>query len=378
MNKGKSMKNRIVYIETYGCASNRADSQIIVNLLEKNGYRITDNEKEADYLLVNTCAVKHKTEEKTIHRLKDLSKLGKKIIIAGCLTKVNPERIKKIMPDFAGMLDPGSIDKVTDLIDDIREGHKNIIRNSDKKIFFAARHSPGESVRIIKISNGCLSGCSFCATKIAHGNLVSYRIGDIKRELVHAIEDNCSTIYITSQDNGCYGFDIKTNLTELLKELITVDGNFKIRVGMANPWHVKKILSELIKVYRNKKIMKFIHIPVQSGSNKVLKDMKRPHSLEDFVYITKKFRKEISEITIATDIIVGFPTETNHDFNMTLDMVKEIKPEVINISRFSSRPGTEARKLKQIDSEVIDYRSRKLTGLYLSYNKKKEKLVQIT
>lgn len=179
-------------------------------------------------------------------------------------------------------------------------------------------------------------------------------------------------IYLTSQDNGCYGFDKKTNLAKLLKELLKFKGNYKIRVGMINPWYLMKFIDEMIDVYKDERVIKFLHIPVQSGSNKVLKEMKRGGNVDDFKKIFFKFRKEFprqkfSDSTIATDIIVGYPTETEADFEKTLNLIKEIKPEVLNISSFSSRPRTEASKLKQLPSEIIKKRTRELNEVYRKY-----------
>jgi len=151
--------------------------------------------------------------------------------------------------------------------------------------------------------------------------------------------------------------DINENLPSLLREVVKIEGNFLIRVGMGNPQYMKSFIPELVEVYKNDKIMKFLHIPVQSGSDKVLKEMKRGHTVEDFKNIVKEFRNNIPDMNIATDVIVGYPTETKADFLQTKKLIEEIKPEVINISKFASRPGTEAAKLKPMRTQVVKYRS---------------------
>jgi len=220
-----------------------------------------------------------------------------------------------------------------------------------------------------------LNRCTFCATKLARGNLRSYRIGDIKRQVEKAVTDGCKRINLTSQDDGCYGFDIDTDLPSLLNELITIEGDFTIRVGMMNPWHLDKVMDGLLEVFESDKIFKFLHIPVQAGSEQVLKHMRRIHTVENFKDAVEKFRAKFSGMNIATDIIVGYPSETEEDFQETLELIEETKPEVVNISRFSSRQGTDASKMKQISSEIMKDRSQRLHEVI---KKQKEEKVLLT
>ncbi len=330
-----------IFKKTYGCQANINDSEILSGKLVSEGHELVSNEKDADKIIVNTCSVKNKTQSKILHYIRSLESSGKEIEIGGCLTKTLD--INKKFPNA----------QVIDTINTNKLG-SSIIRNKN-------------DIGIIQISQGCLNSCTFCATKLARGTLKSFRIGDIKRSFEQAINSGCKTIYLTSQDNGCYGFDIKTNLPELLNELLTVEGDYKIRVGMMNPWHLRKILPRLIEVYKNPKIQKFIHIPVQAGSEKVLKDMKRIHTVAEFKQAVELFRKEIPDIDIATDVIVGFPSESEADFQDTLNLIAEIKPEIINTSSYSSRPRTKSAKLKQIPTETVKERTKRLNQLYLSY-----------
>ncbi|MEK6835231.1 MAG: tRNA (N(6)-L-threonylcarbamoyladenosine(37)-C(2))-methylthiotransferase [Nanoarchaeota archaeon] len=347
-----------VYIKTYGCQANIADSEAMAGLLREKGYNLVNSENEAEYVIINTCSVKNDTQSRELHYLRNIAKT-KKVIVGGCLTKTI--NIRKYVPKIEAVFDTNSLLKLPNILENPQDEFSDKKETERLKVPIIRTK---QNIGIIPIGQGCLNKCDFCATKLARGNLVSYRIGDIKRALEECIKDNCKEIYLTSQDNGCYGFDITTNLPELLNELVTVKGDYKIRVGMMNPWHVIKILDSLIKSYQNEKIIKFLHIPVQSGSEKVLKSMKRIHTVENFKLIVNKFRQEFPEISIATDIIVGYPLETDKDFEETLDLIKEIKPEVINISKFSSRHGTEASKLKQLSSQMIDERSKKLNKLY--------------
>ncbi len=348
-------KPKKIFIKTYGCQANINDSELLAGRLLAEGHQIVNNEAEADKIIVNTCSVKNKTQSKILHYISEiknqkLNNINKEIEVGGCLVKTI--NLKKRFPEI-------------NIIDTINTNKMN----SNMPIL---RHN--SELAIIQISQGCLNYCTFCATKLARGTLKSYRIGDIKRQAEKAVSEGCKVIYLTSQDNGCYGRDIKTSLPELLNELTSIEGNFKIRVGMMNPWHLRKILLQLINSFSSEKIQKFIHIPVQSGSEKVLKDMKRIHSVEEFKQVAEAFRdafprEKFPDSTIATDIIVGFPSETESDFQDTLNLIKEVKPEVLNISAYSSRPRTKASQLKQLSSEIIKQRTRLLNEVYLGYKK---------
>ncbi|KKP92475.1 MAG: MiaB-like protein tRNA modifying enzyme [Parcubacteria group bacterium GW2011_GWA1_36_12] len=332
-----------VYIKTWGCQANIADSEQMAGILKEKGYDLVDSEDEAEYIIANTCAVKNKTQSKILDYIK--KNKNKKIFVGGCLTKTIDIKDHFSSSKEHRILSP-------------------IIRKD-------------EEVGIVAIGEGCLNSCTFCATKLARGSLRSYRIGEVKRNVEFSINQGCKKIYLTSQDNGCYGFDIKTSLPELLNELATIEGEYIIRVGMMNPWHLNKILPSLIESYKSEKIMKFLHIPVQSGSEKILRNMKRIHTVDNFKTAVKKFRENFPRnlfpnSTIATDIIIGYPTETEQDFKETYNLIKEVKPEVINITAFSSRPRTKASKLKQLPSEIIKERLKKITILY---NKIKETFI---
>ncbi|MCW4021436.1 MAG: radical SAM protein, partial [Candidatus Bathyarchaeota archaeon] len=168
-------------------------------------------------------------------------------------------------------------------------------------------------------------------------------------------------IWLTSQDSGAYGLDLETNLVELLRECCRVDGKFMVRVGMMNPDHVIQMLPEMIDAYKNEKVFKFLHLPVQSGDNETLRRMNRRHSVEEFKQIVRMFREEIPQITLSTDVICGFPGESREAFGRTLKLVEKVQPDIVNISKFHPRPNTPAERMEQIDASEVKTRSRKLT-----------------
>ncbi len=203
-----------------------------------------------------------------------------------------------------------------------------------------------------------MSECTFCQTKLAKGDLQSYRIGDIVRQVETEIKDGCKEVWLTSTDNGCYGFDIGTDLPTLVNTVSEIPDDFRIRVGMMNPMYMVRIKDKLIDSFDNDKVYKFLHVPVQSGSNKVLNDMKRGHTAETFRDVVTKVRERFPQFTISTDIIVGFPSETKEDFEKTVSLLKKTKPDIVNLSRYSARPGTEAAEWEQIDVSEVKRRSK--------------------
>jgi MiaB-like tRNA modifying enzyme len=297
------------------------------------------------------------------------------------MAKAERERVEKLAPK-ASIITPDAIDKIVDVIKKTLDGEKVVADSEKKEKVLLPRIPFNKIISIVQISSGCLSACTFCETRIAKGILKSYRPSSIIERIKEDVKNGFKEFWITSQDNGCYGFDIGTNLAELLNAIVKIEGNFFVRVGMMNPVHLirrKDLLENLIQVFKNEKIFKFIHLPIQSGSNKVLKDMNRGHTVEEFLEVVDAFRKEIPEITIETDIIVGYPTETEEDFEKTVDLLKVLKPDVVNISRFFPRPKTPAEKLKQLPMEIVNDRSRKIHELVreISLEKNKKYLQKI-
>ncbi len=369
-----SKKNMKINIITYGCTANQGDSHLMQSVLEKAGHEITGSLEDADYVIVNTCAVKEATENKIISRLSKLSKTGKKIIIGGCLTKINLNRIKKSVPGFSGILDTRSIESLPEIIEKSENGEKNQVIFSEKSPIKPrlAKLATGLS-GIIQISEGCDLSCTYCATTLARGDLQCFSPEDIVRGASSLIREGAKEILLTSQDNGAYLYN-KKQLPELLTELCKIGSEFFIRNGMTNPMYLNSILNPLVEAYRNPKIYKFLHIPIQSGSDKVLADMKRGYKADNFRKFAREFRKVFEKLTLSTDVIVGFPTETKEDFNKTIDLAKEIRFDIVNISKFGPRPGTEASMMKQIDKKTVNKRSSELSRIAekISLEKNKE------
>ncbi len=352
-----------VYFDTSGCSINFSESEIMKGLLAEHEFEIVDNPEDAFVIIINICTVKNNTNAlKKIRKLSELE--NKKFIVAGCITKNIIPEIREIVPE-ASLISTHNIKEIISVIEEtINDNVVEVLGKSDDSKINLPRVRKNKIVGIIPISSGCLGYCSYCSVKLIKGNLKSYPIEMIIKEINTALDDGCKEIWLTSQDTGAYGKDINSGLVELLKEIVKIDKGFMIRVGMMNPDHVISMLDELIEVYKNPKIFKFIHIPVQSGNNEILQLMKRKYFVGDFKKIVDRFRESFDHITISTDIIVGFPTETKEQFQNSLNLVEEIKPNVINISRFNPRPGTDAAKMEQLSGEEIKNRSRLLTSVF--------------
>ena len=352
-----------IYIETYGCSLNFSDSERMAGLLKQAKFEIIENEEEADIIIINTCTVKSPTESAFFTRLGELKQKYpyKIIIIAGCIAQTESQKLKGYP-----LIGTKEIQNVVSTVEEIL--HDNVTasvstENNPPLILPKIRKNP--IIEIIPISRGCLGYCSFCKTKSARGNLISYPIKEIKQQLEIALTQGVKEVWLTSQDCGCYGFDLNTDLAELLDELVKVPEDFKIRVGMMNPDHLLKIKDKLIKSYQNPKIFKFLHLPVQSGNDDILKAMNRKYTAEDFMQLVHELRMKVEDITIATDIIVGFPGETERQYWDTLFLVRKMIPDVVNISRYWARPKTPAAKMKnQLPGEEIKRRSRVLAEIF--------------
>jgi MiaB-like tRNA modifying enzyme len=345
-----------IWVEAYGCSASFADSEMISGIILNGGHTLARNSTDSDLNLIVTCSVKDATANKMVNRIKKLK--SKPLVVAGCLPKAEQFTVERFSPN-ASLLGPNSLGKTLDIISSTLKGIKKIeLADSDVSKVGLPKVRLNSAVGIVEIASGCMSECTFCQTKLSKGDLRSYRIGDIVRQVRHDIEDGCSEIWLTSTDNGCYGFDIGTNLPDLIKEVAGIEREFMIRAGMMNPMYMARIRDGLLKAFENDKVFKFLHIPVQSGSNQVLKEMKRGHTAMVFRDTNEAFRKKFGRFTISTDIIVGFPSESEEDFAQTIDLIKETRPDVINLSRYSARPGTNAAKMNQIDVSDIKRRSK--------------------
>lgn len=348
-----------IFIKTYGCSFNQLDSQIMASKLIQHNHNIIQNDKSADIIIINSCTVKNSSEAKLFNDINKYTKQNKKIIVAGCIPQAQPSYIKTKLKPYS-VIGINDLYKITQIVDAITKQETLQIlsplqtkqtsiaqREKKEKLRLLTNHNKFISnIAIIPINEGCLNKCTFCKTKDARGNLFSYSIENIKQSMQNAINAGAKEIYLTSQDTACYGFDINTNLPTLLKELLKIKGDYKIRIGMGNPNHFVKIIDDILDLMKtDNRIYKFLHIPIQSGSNRILKEMRRGYNVCDYDTIVQKIRKSDTKITLANDIIVAYPTETKEEFEETLNSLKKSKTNVLNFSRFWLRPSTPCEKI---------------------------------
>jgi threonylcarbamoyladenosine tRNA methylthiotransferase CDKAL1 len=305
-------------------------------LLKEKGHRLTEDENEADIIVFNTCTVKGPTESFFKKKLKELESKGKKVILTGCIPQ--SEKKKEKLEKYS-MVGTFQLEKIEEAVQETDNGNTvQFLKRENKSRLNIPKIRKNPLIEIVPINDGCLSACTFCKTKQARGNLYSYPENDIVRHISKAVEDGAKEIWLTSQDTAVYGIDQKSTIVELLKSIVEIKRSFRLRVGMGNPDFLKNYIDEYIKILKHEKVFRFVHIPVQAGSDKVLKDMRRKYTAEEYVQIVKKLKEEIPDITIATDIICGFPQENEEDFQKTIDIMKTTRPDVVNISRFWPRP----------------------------------------
>ena len=346
-----------IFIETYGCTLNKGDSEIIKYLL--NDY-LVESIDEANTVILNTCGVKGQTEKKIALRISSLVN-NKRVIVSGCLPKINPDVIDERV---SGIIGTNDIDRILEIV--LSKEKKIFISEDNKRLgpktsFKKIRDN--SSSAIVQISEGCAGQCSFCCTRFARGSVHSFPIEGIVKEVSEALNEGYREILLTSQDTAAYGLDSGDTLPSLLKKIFSINEKFMLRLGMANPNHIKKFKHELVEIYKDPHMYKFLHLPVQSGDNSVLVDMNRGYTVKDFLETVNLFRENIRDIYLATDIIVGFPTEDDAAFENTFKLIETIRPDKINLTRFSPRPGTPSSKMRQIPTWIVKERSRRLNLL---------------
>jgi len=344
------------FVEGYGCSLNLAESEQIAGFLIENGFKKVDDFRLADFVIINTCSVKQVTEQRMISRIKFLFENKKSLstlFVTGCLASAEHDLVAKINANIV-VLDNSLASLCVAL---------GIKVNNFSPMISSCKEK--EFISIIPASVGCLGSCTYCSAHLARKELHSYDPKSIDLALKNALVGDklnspSKEIWLTSQDLGCYGFDIGSSVPKLLKLLLKNKGEFRLRLGMMNPNHFIKIRRSLLPLMKDERVYKFLHLPLQSGSDKILKLMNRKYSVGDFLECVKFARKFIPNVTIATDIIVGFPGETELDFKKTLAVLKKVQPDIVNISRFGKRKGTLAEKMSGQINEVEKKRRSKI------------------
>jgi MiaB-like tRNA modifying enzyme len=342
------------HIETYGCTSNRGETQQIERSLREGGHHPAEEPEEADVAILNTCTVLEKTEQNMLKRAAELDETTPgDLVITGCMALAQGEEFRE-----AGL--DAEVLHWDDVPQHVLNGECPTVTPDTEPVLNGV-------VGILPIARGCMSDCSYCITKQATGRIDSPPVAENvekARALVHA---GAKEIRITGQDTGVYGWDTNQGeslLPELLDRICDIDGDFRVRVGMANPKGVHGVREELARVFAaNDELYNFLHAPVQSGSDDVLADMRRQHAVEEYVEVVETFDEHLDYWTLSTDFIVGFPTEEPADHEQSMALMRETRPEKINVTRFSKRPGTDAADMKGLGGQTKKDRSKAMSEL---------------
>ena len=339
----------LLAVISQGCAANFGDGEKIARVFADDYCVVfglpetkTNEAQLPQAFVLNVCTVKGNAGALKLLREAINSAPEAKLFITGCAPRDFREEVAKIT-DKAVFT---SLKKLQ-----AKDCHAPNGARDDGML----RESP--LVGIVNIEEGCLDACAYCSTRLVKGRLHSYPAADIVQQVKGLVNDGCIEIQLTGQDCGCYGFDTGTNLAELVQQILAeVPGNYKIRLGMGNPRHMMQYPDKLIECFKDERVYKFIHLPVQSGSDSVLKAMNRKHSAQDYIDLAETFNKKFPLFTLSTDLIVGFPGESEQDFQETLDVLNKTRPTVCNITRFVARPNTTAYNMTGAVSDEIKHR----------------------
>lgn len=364
------------YLASAGCPRRAVDSQKIADYLETNNLEYTQDVKQADLIIVSTCAALKSREDlsKTaVTWYQEQKRQDAKIVVAGCLGKINPD-VKKEFAEVA-FISPREIEALDDLIaakirfkdipDPNRIGSFPLFPDKPE------RQAKGERLNkrldlayekkdlfTLRIATGCLGNCSYCAVKFAVGQLESKPLDTIVNEFKNGLDQGFQNFVLIAGDVGCYGVDIGISVVELLQALFAVEGSYKIIIKEFNAQWVVKYFEELSKIFRqNYEKIDYIVVPVQSASNRMLRLMKRPYTIEDVKKYLNIIKEKVPGLQISTHIMVGFPGETEEDFNESVDFIKEYEFPFVDIYAYDDRPNTAASRMAgKVPQKLIERR----------------------
>ncbi|MFW3145821.1 MAG: tRNA (N(6)-L-threonylcarbamoyladenosine(37)-C(2))-methylthiotransferase [Thermoplasmatota archaeon] len=354
------MTEEVLSYESYGCTMNHGEARAAASMLSGRGYSVLPPvegkaDPRAGTVLVFTCDVISSTERRMHRRIGELLREGKNVFAAGCLASIAPEVLQEVHPGIT-VMDSMGVSTLSNSLDVYFPSVGGTV------VEFIPSGERLDS--IVPISTGCLGACTYCITRKARGGIASYSQDKILEMVMKGISKGRREVLLTSQDNGAYGMDRGAKELPILLGRITstVEEGCRIRVGMMNPVHIMDIIEDLLEAYSDRKVFKFFHIPVQSGSDRLLSAMNRGYFADDFTSMIRRIRDRYPGANISTDVIVGFPGEEEEDVDKTLELLGEVRPDILNITRFSPRPGTEAARMKgRVHGWVVKDRSRKLS-----------------
>ena len=348
------MSDKYIYIKSYGCQMNVYDSNRIKDLFSNKGYKITDDISKADLTVLNTCHIREKAVEKVysdigrVKKIKD-KKQNMKLVVAGCVAQAEGLEIKKRSPSVDYVVGPQSYHKLPDMIDKVDEiENSEFLQNEKfKNLIFKSSNLSSE---FLSIQEGCDKFCSFCVVPYTRGPEFSRPVDDIVEETKKYVSNGIKEIILLGQNVNAYhgvGPDGKSkDLAYLINKISEIEEIKRIRYMTSHPIDMK---DSLISAHAdNSKLMPFLHLPIQSGSDKILKKMNRKHTVDDYLKIVDKIRNVRSDIALSSDFIVGFPDETDKDFEDTMKFIEKVNFVIAYSFIYSPRPGTPAQNKDNI------------------------------
>jgi threonylcarbamoyladenosine tRNA methylthiotransferase CDKAL1 len=352
-----------VYVESYGCTQNQGEGAAIARDLSERGHEVVGTPDGADVGVLVTCAVIGPTEARMVRRWRALSERIPRMVVTGCM-----------VPLRTGLLEGPARERTTFV--PIREQPRiSLVLDAwGSPRPDGATPAPGPIVPIaaqppateeIVIAQGCTSGCSYCFSRLARGRLESVPVPEVVRRVRAAVARGVTEVRLSSLDTAAWGMDWGegARLPDLLEAVAAVPGDVGARVGMMSPQTLAPILEPYLAALAAPRFYRFLHLPVQSGSDSILRAMHRGYRVEEFRRLVRAARARFPDLALSTDVIVGFPGEAERDHRATEELITEVGPETVNVTRFSPRPGTPAALLPPLEPRVAKRRSRELTEL---------------
>ncbi|NLK44213.1 MAG: 30S ribosomal protein S12 methylthiotransferase RimO [Tissierellia bacterium] len=357
-----------VSIVTLGCSKNEIDSELMMSMLKNNNYIITNSINEADIIIVNTCGFIDKAKEESIETIWEMTKYKREgnckyLILSGCLAERYSKELLDEIPEVDGIVGTGNIKDISSIIDNINKNKKKVkkVGNVNEKYLEGINRISFKPTEYVRISEGCNNFCTYCIIPKLRGKHRSRKMDDIIKEVEYLANNGVKEIILIGQNTSDYGIDLYGDycLDKLLDELNKIEGIVWIRILYLYPDNFTDSLIKAIK--GNEKIVKYVDIPLQHINNSVLKRMNRKTTKEDIVSLIGKLRKEIPNIIIRTTFIVGFPGETEEDFNELADFIKEVRFDRLGVFTYSREEGTPAYDLpNQVPDNIKELRRNKI------------------
>ena len=350
-----------VYVESFGCSQNQGEGAGIARDLASHGHELAPGPSDADVAVLVTCGVIGPTESRMVRRWQALSERTPRVVVTGCLVPLRTNLMVgagRERTTFVPIREQSGLPALLDSWSDDRSVPSPVLP--------VLSASPAASVsEEVVIAQGCTSGCTYCFSRLARGRLSSVSTGVVLSRVRAAVARGIREVRLTGLDTAAWGQDLPgpERLPDLLRSVSELPGEFRVRVGMMSPQSLEPLRSDYFEALAGSRAYRFLHLPLQSGSDRVLEAMHRGYSSDLFLRQVAAAREHVPELHLATDVIVGFPGETEEDFEATAKILEAVGPETVNVTRFSARPGTPAARLAPLPPRVAKRRSRVLAEL---------------